>query len=203
MDATKRPAREHGDTIVAMSAPAFHDLLQALDTEESLVHPAEAHGCLCGALCVSAAYSIEEWLDEMLGDSEPLPQGEDLQPEFVEIFQHTSAVLSGDQMEFQPLLPEDSASLVERTEALAQWCQGFLYGFGTSGRVRGRTLPEEVDEVLADFAQIARAAEAEETGEDQEAAYVEVVEFLRAATQLVYDQLAPLRSVQFKTSHTH
>ena len=50
--------------------------------------------------------------------------------------------LRGDEMEFELLLPDDDAPLEQRATALSQWCQGFLYGFGTGGsRASASELP--------------------------------------------------------------
>jgi uncharacterized protein YgfB (UPF0149 family) len=59
------------------------------------------------------------------------------------------------------------------------------------------SLPDEVSEVLKDLTEIARASETETSGSDEEEqAYTELVEYLRAAVQLIHDELAGLRSEQ-------
>ncbi|MDH5226971.1 MAG: YecA family protein, partial [Gammaproteobacteria bacterium] len=58
-----------------MPAPiAFDDVAQALAARGSTVHAAEAHGCLCGALCARRVYLPAEWLEELLPDE---PTAED------------------------------------------------------------------------------------------------------------------------------
>ena len=103
--------------------------------------------------------------------------------------------LRGDEMEFQLLLPDDDAVLMERALALSQWCQGFLYGFGTGGAVPREQLSAEVEEVLRDLTHISQAAV--ETGaeaEEEEQAYAEIVEYVRAGVQLIHDELIELRA---------
>ena len=107
--------------------------------------------------------------------------------------------LRGDELEFAPLLPDDDSPLAERTIAMAQWCQGFLYGFGvstadqSSGQVSGKRdskLSPEIREVLHDFAQLARATVGEvEPTEEDENDYAEIVEYLRVGAQLIHDEL--------------
>jgi uncharacterized protein YgfB (UPF0149 family) len=97
-------------------------------------------------------------------------------------------------MQFEPLLPDDGAALDARTVALAQWCQGFLYGLG-GGAIRDiNALPGQVGEIVRDLAEITRAgADADDNEEANESAYVELVEFVRIAVQLVFEELSPLR----------
>jgi uncharacterized protein YgfB (UPF0149 family) len=170
---------------------AFADVARALASGASTVHPAEAHGCLCGALCMRPDYSLAEWLDEILTDP-PAAGGDE---PFATLFAESAAVLEGTDMEFEPLLPDDEVGLGERVTALAAWCQGFLYGFGSAGLAAQSRLPEAVTEVLADLAQISHAgAVGSESDEVEEEAYAELVEFLRAAVQIVYEELGALRA---------
>jgi hypothetical protein len=171
---------------------AFDDVALALAAGASAVHPAEAHGCLCGALCLRPDYSLAEWIDEILPDAAGAAAAEG---PFAVLFAESVGVLARPDMEFEPLLPGDDTSLAERVASLAAWCQGFLYGFGSSGMAAQVRLPESVTEVLADLAQFSHAgAVGSEPGEAEEEAYAELVEFLRAAVQIVYEDLGAVRS---------
>jgi hypothetical protein len=171
---------------------AFADVARALAAGASSVHAAEAHGCLCGALCLRPDYSLAEWLDEIL--PEPAAGGDAAAP-FAALFEESAGVLARPDMEFEPLLPDDDLPLSERTAALAAWCQGFLYGFGASGTAARIALPEPVTEVLRDLTQICHAGSVgTEEPEVEEEAYAELVEFLRAAVQIVYEELGAARA---------
>lgn len=173
---------------------AFDDVARTLAAGGSTVHPAEAHGCLCGALCARGAYSLAEWLEEILPDASAIAG--DPGP-LAELHETTAGVLAAPDMEFRPLLPDDDTELGARVEALGAWCQGFLYGFGASGTTARTQLPEEVSEVLSDVARISHAgAVGSESSEVEEEAYTELVEYLRAAVQLVHDDLADLRAIR-------
>jgi uncharacterized protein YgfB (UPF0149 family) len=174
------------------SSVAFADVARALASAASAVHAAEAHGCLCGALCLRPDYSLAEWLDEIL--FEPADEKASNEP-FATLFEESAGVLARPDMEFEPLLPDDDAVLAERVTALAAWCQGFLYGFGASGTAAQAKLPGTVTEVLGDLAQISHAgAVGSEDAEAEEEAYAELVEFVRAAVQIVYEELGVARA---------
>jgi hypothetical protein len=171
---------------------AFADVAQALAAGASAVNPAEAHGCLCGALCLRPDYSLAEWLDEILPD---MTAAAEVAGPFATLFAESSGVLASPNMEFEPLLPDDETDLAERVASLAAWCQGFLYGFGSSGAAAQAKLPVAVNEVLADVAQISHAGGVgSESPEAEEEAYAELVEFLRAAVQIVYEELGAARA---------
>jgi uncharacterized protein YgfB (UPF0149 family) len=178
-----------------MMQVTFREVASVLESAGSQVVAAEGHGCLCGALCTSPDYTLERWVDELVAaDGEDLdiqlPPDTALQLLFVD----THRALRGEEMEFEPLLPDDDEPLERRAIALSQWCQGFLYGFGTGKPMRDADIKGQVDEVLRDFSHIARGAvDVGDAGEDEEAAYAEVLEYVRVGVQLIHDELAPIR----------
>lgn len=164
-----------------------------LQTLQSSIAAAESHGCLCGALCTTQEYALDSWLDELVPEPQADP-ADDRAPLRL-LFADTVRDLRGDDMEFQLLLPDDDDPLVERASALSQWCQGFLYGFGTGHAVPREELTAEVEEVLRDLTHISQASV--ETGadaEEEEQAYAEIVEYVRAGVQLIHDELSEVRA---------
>jgi len=175
----------------------FPEVARVLQTLQSSVAAAESHGCLCGALCTTQQYPVESWLDELAPDADEDPADQNIADDRATLrllFADTMRALRGDEMAFQLLLPDDDAALMERALALSQWCQGFLYGFGTGGAVPREQLSGEVEEVLRDLTHISQASV--ETGaeaEEEEQAYAEIVEYVRAGVQLIHDELIELR----------
>ncbi|HKU15000.1 MAG TPA: UPF0149 family protein [Steroidobacteraceae bacterium] len=171
----------------------FPEVVRVLQTLESSVAAAESHGCLCGALCTTQQYGFDSWLDELTPESQA--QRDDESAPLRLLFADTLRALRGDEMEFALLLPEDDAPLLDRAMALSQWCQGFLYGFGTGRPVPPEGLAGEVEEVLRDLTHISQASV--ETGadaEEEEQAYAEIVEYVRAGVQLIHDELGAIRA---------
>lgn len=171
----------------------FPEIAKVMESVSSAVPAAEGHGCLCGALCVTTDYTLERWLEELI-PSEDERIAADIEQPLRLLFADTVRALRGDEMEFEPFLPDDAVALEQRTAALSQWCQGFLYGFGTARAIKPEDLPVSIDEILRDFADISRAeVDVGEAGEEEEQAYTEVVEYLRAGAQLIHDELIDVR----------
>ena len=173
----------------------FAEVVRVLEGLGSSVPAAEAHGCLVGALCTSPHYPMERWLEEIIPD-EDRRNDDDSQQALRLLYADTLNALRGEDMEFEALLPDDDVSLESRAGGLSQWCQGFLYGFGTgqsNGAVKQDELPGNVNEILNDLTHIGRASvELDGDGnESEEEAYAEVVEYVRVGVQLIHDELIP------------
>ena len=83
---------------------------------------------------------------------------------------------------------DDDAALDERVMALGEWCQGFLFGLGQSGLSNETQLTTEIADVLRDLAAVAQVG-LNETAEDDEVSYSELVEYVRVAVLLVEAEL--------------
>lgn len=153
---------------------------------------AESHGYMCGALCASAQFTFENWLEEVIPEESRPLTSENEQPLRL-LLSDTVRDLSGDEMEFEPFVPEDDAALAKRTAALSEWCQGFLYGFGT-GAVGPEQWPQNVTEIVRDLTQVSRVeTDIGEAGEEDEQSYTDVLEYVRVGAQLIFDELHGLR----------
>jgi hypothetical protein len=93
------------------------------------------------------------------------------------------------------MLPDDEQPIAERATALGQWCQGFLYGLGSSPIRDLEQLPGSIGEIVRDFTTLTQVGVNEADGlEDNESAYAELVEFVRVGAQLLFEELSPYRS---------
>jgi uncharacterized protein len=174
-----------------MHTENYSEIQRVLTEERSLTDAAEAHGTLTGCLCATVGYRFDDWLQEILpeGQADPLAR-ETLRG----LYTDTAGALQGREMEFELLLPADEQPIDARTAALAQWCQGFLYGLGTSVVQDESGLPGDIGEIVRDLTEITHVAvDAEQSPESNESAYAELVEFVRVGVQLVFDELGPLR----------
>jgi uncharacterized protein YgfB (UPF0149 family) len=174
-----------------MQAADYEHIQRVLIQAHSLTDAAEAHGTLTGCLCSTVAYRFEDWMREILPEGSAAPSATQV---LHDLFRSTRVSLDEAQMEFVPLLPEDEEPIDARAAALGAWCQGFLYGLGTSSLTDATVLPGDVGEVVRDLTEITHvAADGAESLESNEGAYAELVEFVRAGVQLLFDELEPMR----------
>ena len=177
-----------------MASTHNYDLFQRLlGDSHAVADAAEAHGTLAGALCAAPGYRLEDWLAEILPEGAiPAATGSEL----AFLYEDTRTALLGSDLDLQLLLPDDEQSLAARTEALALWCNGFLYGLGTSGAGDPAALPGDAGEVVRDLTEISRAGVEDADGlEANEEALAQLVEFVRLGVQLVCEEIGALRPI--------
>ena len=177
----------------SMLAATYDEFVRVLRDARALPDPAEAHGTLAGALCSSRDYGLIEWLHEIL--PEDSPDEEALQSSVLQnVYDSLVRTLAGNDADFEPLLPDDDAPLMVRADALSQWCQGFLYGLGSGPAADPSKVSVEAGEIIRDFTEITHVGvDAGDDTEENEAAFAEVVEFVRVGVQLLFVEFAPAR----------
>ena len=159
---------------------------------------AQSHGLLCGRLAIHGEAAAAAWRDQVL---EGLDPADALRVEcemlLDDLLRSTWQQLAERQSEFELLLPDDEDEATVRTRALADWCEGFLHGMvaeKNNAAIRERLAAEPLADVIRDMLEITRATVGEEDDEEtNEAALTELVEYIRVAAQLAYEELADLR----------
>jgi len=182
-----------------MDEKVDHDALEdALSRCGASWDAAQTHGLLTGRLAVSGVAAGPDWLLQVLeGTDESNAQRAACQQMLDTLYQATYWELSERLSEFMPLLPDDQTDAALRTVAMAHWSEGFLHGLVSAqhgNALRDRLAAEPLADIIRDILQITRAELDEATdAETNEAAYAELVEFLRVAAQLAYEELADIR----------
>jgi len=182
----------------APAAPVFEVVTAALHGAGSLGDTAEIHGSLCGLLCLLGQAYGTPWLDELLDGSEALDSGQDSALAVLDALgRWTHRALEEGDMSFRPLLPDDDIALAERAQALAHWCQGFAHGLAVGSELSNAQAAVNAGvtaEIVGDFTELAGMGFADdETEAEGEAAYTELVEYVRVSVQLVFEELHPMR----------
>jgi len=178
----------------------YDELQAALTRCGSTWGAPQAHGLIAAALAVAGDDAAPRVAAAVLEGVEPANalRGE-CAAVLAQVFDGTRDALRERQSDFQLLLPDDDVSSDRRAGGLAAWCEGYLHGLVAgagpdNAPLRERLAAEPLADVIADMLQITRAAsDADADAEDEEEAYAELVEYLRVAAQLVYEELADLR----------
>ncbi len=151
---------------------------------------AEYHGALCGSLCVRMAEDVD-----VLAVLTPVePEEHDFEAGHVlsSLRVQTMTALENTEAPPQLMLPDDGLSLVLRATAFGEWCQGFLLGLASRQGFNLKNASEEAKEIVEDITQFTGVSfEDGDDEEAQEAAYAELVEYVRVGAQLLFLELTP------------
>lgn len=175
-----------------LQLPDFDQSLAISSGQLDALELSQCHGIACGLLCRQPFSQADTFIN--LLDSLELVKNPDepLTRQLSELHCATTSQLDDDQLRLVLWLPADEEPLDERADALAQWCTGFLAGLGSGTSLSAETLSEDVSGALSDLEQIARA---EMTGEgdieEEEAALIEIIEYIRVVTLMMREELSP------------
>ncbi len=159
----------------------------------------QTHGLLCSRLALAGADGASRWLMQVLADTDPdNALRSECEAMLEALCTATWQQLSGRQSDFMLLLPNDDEAAMVRAEAMGQWCEGFLHGLvsETHGdKLRERLATDPLSDIIKDMLEITRAPAGDEAeDEGTESAFAELIEYLRVAAQLTYEELAEFRA---------
>lgn len=183
--------------MIEIDYPALSAALQRVGIAASA---AELHGQLCGLLCSRPDYQVGQWVSETLPElADAKSRGDAFAVEtealLRQLFEDTEADIQDRELGFQPLLAGDSESLAQRLAQLAEWCGGFLLGLAMGGIKEYKSLPGDIPELMEDLVEISRAGNyALKDEEEDENAYMELIEYVRMGVMLVRMELHQLHS---------
>lgn len=204
---------------VAMDT-AYARLAHGLQDSPLNASPAEAHGLLCGLLCLGVPDAEARWAREVLGaEAVPDPVAdndewglEDLPHSLRLLARETRAQFTADDLALSLVLPAEEASLRERAEGIYDWTRGLLLGLGLAG-IKAEALSDQGRELLDDLLAITRldldslvcgtagdgagegeGTKEEELDEEDESALMELQEFLWVAVRLLHEETGRARS---------
>lgn len=162
--------------------PAYRDLKSALEKTSLKLNPSQAHGLLCGILCGDMQQNTD-W-ETWLTGAKSTPK---TKKTLAILYIATEKQLKEFTFEFQLVLPTDREELSARAEALTLWAQGFLTGLKLMHIPIINREKDEVTEAIDDIIEIAKMNfENVKSTEDDEQAYMELVEYIRVAVILIY-----------------
>ena len=168
----------------------YDRLRAALVLADTDHNASEVHGIICGAICnqlkSGRRVDVNELVSAVAGISNESKGA--LEASIDSLYESSQQSLNDRDSSFSLLLPDDEYELVERTEAVAQWCQGFVFGLLSNQAFTIDKLPRDAAEIARDFMAISKA----EPGEDREQdewALAEIEEYVRVGVQLIFEEL--------------
>jgi uncharacterized protein YgfB (UPF0149 family) len=176
-----------------------HDELdEVLERCGSSWNAGQVHGLLCSRLSVAGADGATRWFAQVLEETDPSNSSRgECEAMLDALCAVTWRQLVERQSEFELLLPGDEDPTALRAESMGQWCEGFLHGLVSEKRsedLKKRLSEDPLADIIRDILHITRATAAEdEDAEEEEKAFAELVEYLRVAAQLTYEELADIR----------
>ena len=166
----------------------FIELSNLLSGAEALVNASECHGFLCGQVCVSGMPDDDLWqefLDVQSGNDDLVNE---CYLHIHGMIREISGCMQSRDLDFQLLLPDLDSALEDRVEALADWCHGFLNGFGAGIGAGEVELTEDCRDILEDYTKICRAGLEDDAGEEDERALMDLIEYVRMSAIMVFDE---------------
>jgi len=174
---------------------SYEQLSDALSRAGCSADSAEFHGGICASLCAGGMAAACAWSDGWLSEAEYDSQAPINDIRLIE--QRAWRELNSLEFEIVLILPDDDAAFSARIEALASWCHGFVSALGLAGldfANYDETTRAQLDEIIGDFSEISRASADEPETDAAGFQLAELIEFVRAGTQIVFELLASRRA---------
>jgi len=171
--------------------PSFSQITEILEEAELFTSASELHGILSGFICGGIDLDSTSWLahlNDVINEGMGLPS----KAKALANSLHSKIVsqVTDDGLGFSLLLPDDDKPLDDRCDAMSQWAQGFLLGFGMVQASLNQST-EEIQELIKDVRDISQVSlEFEEENEEFEIAYAEIVEYLRIGAMLCFNHFS-------------
>lgn len=168
-----------------MTTVTHAELKAAIQQAKLGVAATELHGSITGYLCAGWGGRAPELLAALALEGDGA--ADDLHALVDKMVGVLAARLRAGEA-VTPLVPD--ANLAVRANAMVDWCRGFLGGVGLAGVAPGPERAAEVHALLADFGHI--AAMHLESGDDDEQALADVLDFIRTGVARLHAVLAPV-----------
>lgn len=181
---------------VSTNLPLFEEISNELLSLNMYVHASECHGAICGYLSANQGEDFNYWFKNVLHtlSDEALTEGEVSNVADSEDAQIINTMFNVSLQQLQDpscsirlLVPDDEEALSERVEALAEWCHGFLFGLTLVAADEMSKYSTDAQEVISDFVKISQTdLDGGDNAEEAEAAYAEIVEYVRIGALLIW-----------------
>ena len=175
--------------------PDYESVADALQRCGLQQCPAELHGFALGLTVGGVPDTPTVWQNEVYAEFDP---NDVLANECRALLDRVlaAAITSEDDAAYSLslLMPGDIVVDANRVGALRDWCQGFLFGFGLGGESTAAALSPQTRGLLNDFSEFTRLdTDDVENSEENQAALIELEEYVRAGVMVIRAELADAR----------
>lgn len=155
------------------------------------VSPSELHGLLSGVVCTGLKIRPDSIINLVLKHVDVEDCSERNRATILAMYEFIEREMFSADSRYTLFLPDDELDMTQRVRSLAVWCQGYLVGYGTaSAQIKNNKLSSETEEALRDIVNISNLSD--DFGDDDEvneAAYAELVEYLKVAVLLMSSEM--------------
>ena len=180
----------------------YEQVEEVLAEAECETSAAELQAILCGMLAAGISPNDKKWLTTVIdiaNDGRELNQ--EAQTTIRSIFAWTHYQMNQHDSLAPTLLPDDNYPALDQLESVAEWCQGFLLGFGIQTANSDISNPE-VKESLTDLADISQLELDAEENEETQTALFTLIEHIKVAVQLIYWEMVVKKTAGLGQSST-
>jgi len=172
---------------IAMDGAFYRQFAGLLLEELPDYSAAEIQGMLTGLTCIGVTEAqYDAWRPILTGEEGSSRDSKRLRDALSGLMALIEKSLKGQDFSFRPLLPPDSDTISDRTQALGDWCYGFGVGLHWSGTLDAEHLEPDAKDAIDDIAELAHV-DPDSADSDDEKALAELEEYLRIATQLIFE----------------
>lgn len=173
----------------------YESFEETLANVECEISASEFQGILSGMISSGLKASDKQWLStilEVANDGQSISDAGVAQLQ--ELFIESQNAFKEPDLLAPILLPGEDYPLADRIEAVSQWSQGYLLGFGLQ---LGDTpiTGSEVSESLQDISEIAQLEVASDESDDSQMALLTLVEHIKVAVKVIYLELVSKKLV--------
>ena len=175
-----------------------------LEAHQSPYELSEIQGMCLGIICTGRDKDMSYWQAQiektLLGD-----EVTHLPPDCLQLLKKLLEIcfqdLTHPHFELDLLLPDDTAPIEIRLQAISDWCKGFIYGLGLGNPEPAVWSQPNVREALEDIAQIQKIDTQPEENNESEKDFFELVEYLKIATILIFEECSESLILQGQSNH--
>lgn len=140
-------------------------------------------------VAINKTFNVDHWfplitknLDLTVEDPQPIELLVD------KLFTSIQQDLDSSDLEFQPLIPDETETTQSRCLALSDWCQGFIFGCSIAGLKNDSLISKDIREAFADMTQITSVLDsiAKDATEEDDNNLIGVIEHVRVCIMLVH-----------------